>query len=123
MEFFQEIETSNLDVNDLKSLLTIKNLPDLCDSISTIIKDNGDEGEIYCVWGQFALKREPIVHGIRFTLNTCPHAFAWTVTYHEARNKIVVHCTIDKTEHEQDFIDSIDQFTKEWTAGLTRALR
>jgi hypothetical protein len=122
MEFFQEICRSDLDVNYLKSILTIRKLPELCDSINTVIKDNGSEGEIYTVWGQFTVKRDPIVNGMRFTLNTCPHAFAWTITWHEERNKVVVHCTIDKTEHDPDFIDSIEQFAKDWAAGLKNSL-
>lgn len=122
MEFLQEIEQSDFDVARLQELLSIEKLPVLCNSISTVLSQNGNQGEIYSVWGQFNINREVIIHGVRFTLVNCPHAFAWTVTCHESRNKIVIHCTIDKTEHEQDFIDSIHQFVEEWAVGLSKNL-
>jgi len=122
VEFFQEIEHADLNIEELRHLLSIKNLPSLCDSINTVFSDNGNEGEIYSVWGQFNINREIIIHGVRFSLVNCPHAFAWTITYHAPRNKVVIHCTTDKTEHEQDFIDSINQFTKDWANGLNKNL-
>jgi len=122
MEFFQEIEQADLNIEELRHLLSIKNLPSLCESISAVLSDNGNAGEIYSVWGQFNINREIIIHGVRFSLINCPHAFAWTITHHAARNKVIIHCTIDKTEHEQDFIDSIVQFTREWASGLSKNL-
>jgi hypothetical protein len=122
MEFFQEFEKPDLNVEHLQQLVSIKNLPELCASITNVLSENGNTGEIYSVWGQFFVSREEIINGTRFSLINCPHAFAWTVTFHEERNRIVIHCTIDKTEHEQDFIDSIEQFTKDWTTGLSKSL-
>ena len=30
----------------------------------------------------------------------------------------VIHLTINRTEHDQDFIDSIQQFVADWKTGL-----
>lgn len=122
MEFFQEIELPNLDIAHMKELLTIKSLPDLCKSIDTVLSEKGNEGEIYCVWGQFNIRREIIRYGIRFTLLNCPHALAWTITYNELNNEIVIHCTIDKKEQDNDFIESIYGFVNDWKHGLHDAL-
>jgi hypothetical protein len=122
MEFFREISAPNQDLAALQKLLTITNLPTLTASISTVLSDNGNHGEIYSVWGQFDVNRELIKYGVRFTLVNCPHAFAWTVTINEKNNTVVVHCTMDKSEHEQDFIESIHQFMDELQTSLGKAL-
>ncbi len=123
MEFFQQVEFKNPDIVRLKELLTIKSLPDLCGSIDTVLADSNDQGEIYCLWGQFTVGREVIRYGVRFSLLNCPHALAWTVTFNEFTDEIVIHCTIDKKEQDKDFIDSIDQFVDDWRHGLCKALQ
>ena len=123
MEFFRKIPSPNQKLAALQNLLTIANLPTLTPSISTVLADNGDRGEIYSVWGQFNINREVIKCGVRFTLVNCPHAFAWTVTINEKNNTVIVHCTMDKNEHEEDFIESIHQFMDEWRDSLREALQ
>ena len=122
MEFFEEIESPGLDIEALQALLTISNLPDLCDAIDTVFTEQGNEGEIYSIWGRFHIRREEIRCGIRFSLSNCPHALAWTITYHEADNRIVIHCTIDKREQDEDFVESIEVFVADWRQGLSIAL-
>ena len=122
MEFFQETVYPDLTLDRLRALLTIRNLPTLCESISTVISDENQRGEIYSIWGQFRISREEIICGVRFSLLDCPHAFAWTITYHAENQRLVVHCTIDKQQHEQDFIDSIHDFTRNWLNGLLKHL-
>ncbi len=104
MEFFQEVHSPDCDANHLKELLTINSLTRLCASITdvTALKDN--EADIYCIWGAFNVRREEIRYGVRFSLLNCPHALAWTVTLNEANKTIIVHCTIDKTEQDSDFV-------------------
>lgn len=123
MEFFQKVSSETLDLSHLKTLLTIKNMPLLCRSIDKIISEQGNEAEIYCLWGAFNLRRDEIRHGIRFSLLSCPHALAWTITLKETSQQIVIHCTIDETEQEEDFIDSINEFVNHWSQGITQALR
>jgi len=119
MEFFEEVKRLGIDIEALKDLLKIKALPSLCGSINSVISDNNDKGEIYCIWGQFIISREVIRNGVRFALLDCPHAFAWTITYHEARNMLVVHCTIDDQEEAEEFIETIQEFASEWRLGLS----
>jgi hypothetical protein len=83
-----------------------------------IWRDDLDAGEIYCLWGQFEVRREPIRDGVRFTLPGCPNALAWTVTAES--ESVLVHCTIKRTEHDPDFIESIETFIEDWQAGLER---
>ena len=122
MEFFEEIEMAGVDVGKLKDLLSISSLPNHCRSIDSVISDHRDTGEIYCVWGQFDISREVIKNGVRFALLDCPHAFAWTITYHQQRNMLVIHCTIDDREEDREFIESIEEFVADWGNGLGSAL-
>lgn len=123
MEFFAEIENSEVEIDALKDQLQIKNLAIHCPSIDTVLSDNGNKGEIYCLWGQFHVSREVIKNGVRFSLLNCPHALAWTVAYHARRKTIVVHCTIDDREEDHAFVESIEQFVSDWALGLRRALQ
>lgn len=122
MEFFEEIQKNEVDIDELRAQLQIATLPIHCKSINTVISDGESKGEIYCVWGQFTVSRESIRNGVRFALLNCPHALAWTVSYHAKRKALVVHCTIDDREEDQEFVDSIEQFVSDWALGLDNAL-
>jgi len=122
MEFFKEVERQGVDIEALKDLLRISALPSHCGSIDSVISENHNLGEIYCVWGQFNISREEIRNGVRFALLDCPHALAWTITYHKDRNMLVVHCTIDDREENKEFIESIKGFVSDWSFGLGNAL-
>ena len=117
MEFFQEIR-KEVNIDSLKNLLQISALPDLCFLIEAVISNKGNMGEIYCVWGNFIVSREVIRNGVRFSLLDCPHAFAWTITYHESKNMVVIHCTIDDQDADQEFAESIKDFALSWRDGL-----
>ena len=122
MEFFEEIQNPGVDAEALKEHLQISALPGYCESISTVISDSKSIGEIYTVWGQFSVSRQEIRNGIRFALIDCPHAFAWTITHHDNRNRLLVHCTINDREEDEEFIESIRDFVSEWGAGLSNGL-
>ena len=122
MEFFEEIERKSLSVETLRDLLRISTLPHHCGSIDSVISDKNDVGEIYCVWGQFQVSRQAIKNGVRFALLDCPHAFAWTIAYHQDRNMLVIHCTIDDREEDEEFIETIQEFAADWGHGLRKAL-
>ena len=123
MEFFQKVPCETLDLSHLKALLTIKSMPLLCRSIDNVISEQGNEAEIYCLWGAFNVRRDEIRNGIRFSLLNCPHALAWTITLKETSPQIVIHCTIDETEQEEEFIDSINEFVNHWSQGIAQVLR
>jgi len=122
MEFFEEVERQDIDIEVLKDLLQISSLPIHCRSIDSAISDSHNLGEIYCVWGQFNISREVIRNGVRYALLDCPHALAWTITYHENRNMLVVHCTIDDREEGKELVESIQEFVSDWGFGLGNAL-
>lgn len=123
MEFFREVHHAGLDIAHLKNVLTLNNLTRLCASISTTSPTNENEGDIYCLWGAFNVRREEIKFGVRYALINCPHALAWTVTFDEASQNLIIHCTIDKAEQDPEFIDSIHVFVSDWSNGMTQALQ
>jgi len=124
MEFLQEVPHPGLDIANLKRSLTIANLPSLCAGITTAAAANENDGELYCLWGSFSVRRDEIRNGVRFALLDCPHALAWTVTLDTARKRVIVHCTIDKTHPDPEFAESIDTFVSDWADGvLTRFQR
>ncbi len=123
MEFFKEVHSPDLDIPRLKNLLTINNLASMCASISTVTVRKENEGDIYCIWGAFNIRREEIRYGVRFSLLNCPHALAWTITFNEENQNIVIHCTIDKKEQDSDFVDSIHEFVTDWSNGIIGALQ
>ncbi len=121
MEFLHEIKSSPpIDVVNLKKLITIKNLPKLCSSINSVIKNNISEGVIYCVWGEFRIHREELKYGIRFSMPECPNALAWTITSEKSGQDIVIHCTINKMTHDEDFIQSLKEFVSAWETGISQ---
>ena len=46
--------------------------------------------------------------------------FNWTITYgfKPDREKIVLHCTINRTEIKDEFLEEINEFLDEWQEGL-----
>lgn len=119
MEFFATADV-RASVAELQRRLTIGDLPHWCASVSEVFDDAGASGEIYCVWGRFTVNREAIRDGVRFTLPGCPNALQWTVTTGQPPDpdKVVIHLTINRAEHDPDFVDSNRQFVADWKAGL-----
>jgi hypothetical protein len=118
MEFFREVHCPGLGIPSLKQSLTIRNLPSLCASISTAVPRTESEGDLYCLWGAFTVRRDEIRNGVRYALLDCPHALAWTVTLDEAREHVIIHCTIDKTQPDPEFVESIHTFVSDWADGV-----
>jgi len=123
MEFFNRI-TFSTDTETLQSRLDIASLPDWCASLYAVREAGDREGEIETVWGIFRVTRECIRGGVRFALPDCPNAFAWTVTTDLPPDEeaVVIHATINRQQHDPDFIESIETFVAEWGEGLSRGL-
>ena len=119
MEFFATADVV-ATVAELQRRLSITDLPHWCASVDKTLSDAGDEGEIYCVWGGFLVRREEIRDGLRFTLPGCPNALQWTVTTGQPPypDQVVVHLTINRTGHDSDFVESNRQFVADWKRGL-----
>ena len=85
-----------------------------------------EQGEIYRLWGQFRVRREVIRGGVRITLPECPNALAWTLTVAppagggDASPGIPVHCTINRTEHDPEFIASLEDVVADGRQGQER---
>jgi len=123
LEFFglADIRTNE---TRLQQCLRLERLPEFCSGISSLVKHVSElEGEVYCMWGHFALRKENMNGGVRFTMPTCPNSLAWTVTtgFPPQPDQVVVHVTIARTEHDPDFIDSIKEFVALWVAGLEKS--
>ena len=119
MEFFTiaDVKTS---VEEIQAL-TVEKLNQYCADIDKVLSvQSENNGEVYCIWGTFTVERQIINGGIRFTLPKCPNALAWTITtgFPPEPEKIVIHCTINRTEHDTDFIESIESFISSWKFGL-----
>jgi len=122
MEFFKEVSTSTT-VDQLQKMLRIGNLTELCASIDKVIEDKIHSGTIYCLWGEFAINRELIRKGVRYSLPGCPNAMAWSITKEDdTPEQLLIHCTINKLHHELEFIESIHEFLGDWQLGLENCL-
>jgi hypothetical protein len=119
MEFFA---TTRIPASaaDLQRRLTIRELPRWCASIEKVLSDATTSGEIFCVWGAFHTNREDLHGGVRFSLPGCANVLQWTVTtgLPPYPQQTVIHATINRTDQDQDFVDSIQQFVDDWKTGL-----
>lgn len=119
MEFFATADV-RATAAELQVRLSIAALPRWCASISEVVSDTDVSGEMYCLWGQFRVHREAIRDGVRFTLPDCPNALQWTVTTGQPPepDKVIIHLTINRTEHDPDFVEANQEFALGWKAGL-----
>ncbi|MFW6258304.1 MAG: hypothetical protein ACOC26_02280 [Halochromatium sp.] len=119
MEFFATAQC-RFTPDHIQDQVTGPRLTEFCASIDRVLEwsDAQDAGEVYCLWGQFRVRRERIRDGVRFTLPGCPNALAWTIT--ATPEGTLIHCTINRCEHEPDFIESIEEFIADWVQGLDR---
>jgi len=122
MEFYHKTPHEDLDVARLQHLLGLDKLPALCASIDSVALNNDRAGSLYCLWGAFDVERVDVRCGTRFSLLDCPHALAWTITYDRQNQDLIVHCSVDKTELDPEFAESIQSFVDDWADGLEKAL-
>lgn len=120
MEFFAEAEVETT-AEELRRRVRIRDLPRWCASVDTVYWDEGQAGEIYCVWGRFRVHRELLRRGLRFSLPDCPNALQWTLTVLEP-GRVQVHCTIDRKAHDPDFVASLEEFVAAWREGLEQRM-
>ena len=123
MEFFAiaDIDTKP----EILQELTVHQLNQYCADIDKVLHiENDNNADIYCVWGEFTVHRQVINGGVRFTMPNCPNAFAWTITtgHDPEPEKVVIHGTINRTEHDPDFIESLQCFIDAWKDGLEKQL-
>jgi hypothetical protein len=106
MEFF-EIADVATSAEELRSKVGMDSLPFFCEEIEAV--DAAEElGRVvyFRHWGRFHLRQETVLGGIRFSVPDCPNALAWTLTtgFPPEPGKIVLHATINRNEHDPDFL-------------------
>ena len=121
MEFFAQLEKTALTPDTLKRSLLIASLANCNRSIDKVIEDQQTHGVIYCVWGEFQVNREELLEGVRFTMPACPNALQWSITVDSA-GLLTVYCSINKQQHDEDFIESIKVFVEDQLNGVKQLL-
>lgn len=118
MEFFKIVEVTT-DEKTIQERLTLVNLEEYCESIFPL-EDNPDVCPTGGVWGEFTVRRDLIMGGVRFSMLDCPNALAWTITtgYPPARDKLVLHLTINRERKQKEFVDEIHHFLEDFKMGL-----
>jgi hypothetical protein len=120
MEFFEFADVL-ANQEEIRKNVSIDNLPLFCEDVEAV--DEVEElGRViyFRHWGRFHVRREHVMGGIRFSVPDCPNALAWTVTtgYPPHPEKIVLHATINRVEHNPEFIFA----TRELLAALKTGL-
>ncbi len=120
MEFFECADVSTTE-EEIRARIATETLPAYCEEIEAV----GEAGELGRViyfrhWGRFHICRAEIMGGVRFWVPDCPNALAWTVTtgFPPQPGKIVLHATINRSEHNPDFIGATRQLLATLRAGL-----
>lgn len=118
MEFFRIIN-KQVTAEQLQNKLQPKNVDEFSESM-LFIKTIEHHFRGLTLWGEFTISYDKINGGVRFALLDCPNALTWTITtgFPPEREKIVLHCTINRTQKPAEFIEEIEEFLDEWEAGL-----
>jgi hypothetical protein len=118
MEFFRIINKQVTEF-DLQKNITPETLENFTETMFKI-EDNNPNFIGVTLWGEFEISYSKINGGVRFALVSCPNALAWTITtgFPPARNKIVLHCTINRTQKPDVFVEEIKDFLDEWEIGI-----
>lgn len=127
MEFFEFADVA-ASQEEIRSRVSMDTLPDFCEEIEAV--DAADAAEelgrvvYFRQWGRFHIRQETVMGGVRFSVPDCPNALAWTVTtgYPPHPEKIVLHATINRTEHHPEFIDATEALLAALKTGLEESL-
>ena len=122
MEFFAYADVAATRETILKKV-TPDTLAQLCAEIEAVAETEELGRVVYFLqWGRFHLKYDAIMGGVRFWVPDCPNALAWTVTtgYPPFPDKIVLHATINRTAHDEEFIAATQDLLTSLKEGLER---
>jgi hypothetical protein len=111
MEFFRTLNIKT-DAETIQKSLALKNLDAFSTEFFILGSRNEQEAQIGGIWGEFTLSRSKINGGLRFALLECPNGLAWTVTtgFSPAKDSIIIHLTINRSEQDEMFLDEISAF-------------
>lgn len=122
MEFFRSIN-KQVSEDIIQKRITPRSVSEFSDTMLFI---DGDDHEFrgMTLWGEFIIGFNKIKGGVRFSLLDCPNALSWTITYGYPPeiNKVVLHCTISRTQKPKEFVEEIEEFLDEWQEGLESKL-
>lgn len=109
MEFF-EFAAVTTTGEVIQENITIKSISGYSTEIETV-EDEGEQDMViyFSHWGRFHIRCETVIGGLRFSVPDCPNALAWTITtgYPPHPEKIVIHATINRTDHDPEFIEGV----------------
>ncbi len=118
MEFFRIVDKQSSET-EIKEQININTIPDIYPDM-IVLDGHENTFMIGSFWGEFTLHRDEIMGGLRFSMLDCPNALSWTITtgYPPARDKIVIHLTINRMEKPKEFIAEINELLDGWKKGL-----
>lgn len=121
MEFFRIIDKQTTE-EQLQAKIHPKSIGEFTE---TMLFLESDENNFLgaTLWGEFNISYDKINGGVRFALLDCPNALSWTITsgFPPEKDKIVLHCTINRIQKPIEFIEEIEAFLEEWEDGLKNA--
>ena len=120
MEFFRIIDKQATE-EQLQAKIHPRSIEEFTESM--LFLENVENNFIgLTLWGEFNISYDKINGGVRFALLDCPNALTWTITagFPPEKDKIVLHCTINRIEKPIEFIEEIEDFLAEWEEGLKR---
>ncbi|MDD3814198.1 MAG: hypothetical protein PHZ02_06080 [Desulfocapsaceae bacterium] len=125
MEFFEfaDVVTSQ---EEIRNKVSVDDLPFFCEDVEAVAESEELGRVIYFRhWGRFHVRRENIMGGVRFFVPDCTNALVWTVTtgYPPYPEKIVLHATINRTEHDFEFIEATKELLSTLKSGMERNLK
>ena len=118
MEFFKIVDVRTTE-KAIQEKLTLGNLEEFCESIFPL-EDHPEVCLTGGMWGEFTVRRDEVMGGLRFSMLNCPNALAWTITtgYPPAREKAVIHLTINRERKQDEFVEEIHLFMEDLGNGI-----
>lgn len=123
MEFFKDLQIKTSEA-ELQTLLSLTNLSSYSSEIFPMEETSVNQVNIGGIWGEFTLTRHLISGGVRFALQECPNALAWTVTtgFPPEPGTVVIHLTINRKEKDREFVEEIEEFLEDISEGIKNIL-
>ena len=118
MEFFKLVDIKTSE-ESIQEKIRLENLEEFCESMFPL-EDRAEVCLTGGMWGEFLVRRDPIMGGVRFSMLNCPNALAWTITtgYPPARDQVVIHLTINRERKKEEFLEDIHHFLEDLKSGL-----
>lgn len=120
MEFFRILDMTVSEA-DLQEKITPQTVDEFTETMM-FLEGGMSQFKGVTLWGEFQISYNQIKGGVRFALLDCPNALCWTITsgYEPNKDGIVLHCTINRTEKPEGFIEEVNEFLDEWETGLLK---